>query len=82
MHLDIYRDQALEKLLIVEHLTDIQTLQVNNPAFLVGLKLTRDIDADLGGLPTGINKDDVLEAIKVRGYYAGTFKATIKEVDC
>ena len=82
MLLDIYRDQALEKLLIVEKGQDIHKLSINEPAFLVGLKPTRDIDADFDELPTGINKDDVLEAIKVRGYYASTFKATIKEVDC
>lgn len=82
MQLDIYRDQALEKLLIVEKGQDIHKLSINEPAFLVGLKPTRDIDADFDELPTGINKDDVLEAIKVRGYYASTFKATIKEVDC
>ncbi len=81
MQLDIYRDQALERLLIVEHRRDIQTLPVNDPAFLTGLKLSRDIDSDFGGLPTGIKKDEVLEAIKERGFYKITFTPTIKEID-
>lgn len=82
MQLDIYRDQALEKLLIVEKGQDIHKLSIDEPAYLMGLKTTRDIDVDFDDLPTGINRADVMEAIKVRGYYAATLSATLKEVDC
>lgn len=81
MQLDIYRDQALEKLLIVEKGKDIHKLSIDDPAFLKGLKPSRTIDPDFGGLPTGIDTDTVLEQVRLRGYFRATIAVTINEID-
>lgn len=81
MLLDIYRDQALAKLLIVEHRKNIKDLASIRASFMDGLKHQRNIDTDSDKLPTGINKDDVLKAINEQGYYATTLTATILEID-
>ncbi len=81
MQLDIYRDQALEKLLIVEKGKDIHKLSIGDPAFLKGLELSRTIDPDFGGLPTGIDKDKVLEQIRMRDFFKGTFITSLREID-
>lgn len=81
MLLDIYRDQALEKLLIVEHRKEIIGLTTTEADFLEGLTRVREVDTDFDGLPTGLNKDEVLEAIKVRGYFAAKLVVNIKEID-
>ncbi|AZD93120.1 MULTISPECIES: hypothetical protein [Pseudomonas] len=81
MQLDIYRDQALEKLLIVEEGKDIHTLSIDEPTFLKGLGLSRTIDPDFSGLPTGIDKDKVLEQIRLQGYFKTTLVVALREID-
>ena len=81
MLLDIYRDQALEKLLIVEHRNDIKGLAPLSANFLEGLIHQRNIDTDSDKLPNGIDTDEVIEAVKARGYFAATLTVTITEID-
>ncbi|OLF55225.1 hypothetical protein [Pseudomonas chlororaphis] len=81
MQLDIYRDQALEKLLIVEQGKDIHTLSIDEPTFLKGLVLNRTCDPDFGELPTRIDKDKVLEQVRLRGYFKTTLVVSLREID-
>lgn len=81
MQLDIYRDQALEKLLIVEERKDIHKLSIDDPVFLKGLKLTRTIDPDFNELPTGIDRGQVVEQVMRQGYFKTTFLPTLREID-
>ena len=80
MLLDIYRDQALEKLLIVEHRKDIKGLAPLSANFLEGLIHQRNIDTDSDKLPNGIATDEVIAAVKTRGYFAATLNVTITEI--
>lgn len=82
MDLDIYRDQALEKLLIVKRNADIKQIPGIKPEFLNGLAEQKCIDTDFDRLPTGLKMDGVIEAINARGYFAATLEVSIKEVDC
>lgn len=83
VELDIYRDQALEKLLIVKRNVDIKKIPGIKPEFLNGLtRPTHVIDSDFDRLPTGLKLDEVIEAVNARGYFAATLVVTIKEVDC
>lgn len=81
MQLDIYRDQALEKLLIVERGTNIKQLSGIKPGFLSELTRPNQIDTDVARLPTGLKLDDVVEAVKNRGYFAATLVVSIQEID-
>ncbi|NER61709.1 hypothetical protein G3435_20650 [Pseudomonas sp. MAFF212428] len=81
MELDIYRDQAHDKLLIVERGRNIQKLPDMDPVSLERYKFDNNVDLDCDRLPTGIDASVVLEAIMLRGYFAATFIATLKEID-
>ena len=81
MKLDIYRDQALDKLLIVERGRDIRTLSIDDPAFLKGLAFKDNIDLEDEALPTGIDKGEVLAHLKLRGYFKNIDVSTIREID-
>ncbi|WMJ01381.1 hypothetical protein RBU55_07460 [Pseudomonas chlororaphis subsp. aurantiaca] len=82
MQLDIYRDQALEKLLIVKHGTNIKQLSGIKPEFLNGLAQPDHIDSDSGRLPSGLKLGEVIEAVNARGYFAARLVVNITEVDC
>lgn len=81
MLLDIYRDQALEKILIVEKNKSIKNISITDANFLKGLSYQRSVDSAHDKLPTGIDKDDVVRRINEQGYYAGTFTVTLSEID-
>ncbi|POA89223.1 hypothetical protein C1882_01220 [Pseudomonas sp. FW305-E2] len=81
MQFDIYRDQALERLLIVKRGTSINQLEDLQPGFLNGLERPNQVDSEVGGLPLGLNRKEVIEAVERRGYFARTLKASINEVD-
>lgn len=81
MKLDIYCDQALEKLLIVERGRDIRTFSIDDPEFLKGLAFKDNIDLEDDALPTGIDKGEVLEHVKLRGYFKTIYASTLKEID-
>ncbi|MCU7647138.1 hypothetical protein ACLRDI_07215 [Pseudomonas piscis] len=81
MQLDIYRDQALEKLLIVERGRDIRTLSIDEPTFLKGLAFKDHVDPESDVLPSGVDKDKVLEQIRLRGYFKTTLVVTLREID-
>lgn len=81
MQLDIYRNQALEKLLIVKRNADIKQIPGIKPEFRNGLAQPDHIDSDSGRLPTGLKLDEVIEAINTRGYFAATLIVNIKEID-
>lgn len=81
MQLDIYRDQALEKLLIVERGTNINQLTGLRLVFLNGLDRPNQIDSDFDKLPTGIKPDKVLQAVKQHGFFASTLVTEAREID-
>lgn len=81
MQLDIYRDQALEKLLIVERGTNINQLTGLRLGFLNGLDRPNQIDSDFDKLPTGIKPDEVLRAVKQQGFFASTLLTEAREID-
>lgn len=81
MRLDIYRDDELEKCLIVRRGQDIGKLSAIRPDFLKGLSYQRDIDSDFDELPTGLNKSDVLSAIEELGCYAVRSHSEIRQID-
>ena len=81
MLLDIYRDQGLEKILIVEKNKSIKDNSITDVNFLKGLSHQRLVDSEHDKLPTGIDKDDVVKRINEQGYYAGTSTVTLREID-
>jgi len=81
MQFDIYRDQALERLLIVKRGTNIKQLEDLQPRFLNGLERPNQVDSEVGSLPLGLNREEVIEAVDRYGYFASTHEASIKEVD-
>lgn len=81
MQFDIYRDQALERLLIVKRGTSINQLEGLQPSFLNGLERPNQVDSEVGSLPLGLNRKEVIEAVEHRGYFARTLKVSINEVD-
>jgi|GEM_PF-3117453 len=82
MQLDIYRDQALEKLLIVKHGKDIKQIPDIKPELLAGLtRPDHVIDTDSARLPTGLKLETVIEALNTRGYFAATQEVFLKETD-
>lgn len=81
MKLDIYRDQALEKILIVERQTNIKQLRGLNPEFLNGLAQPDQIDSDFDSLPTWLRVEDVIQAIQKDGCFAATLTTTLKEIE-
>lgn len=81
MQLDIYRDQALERLLIVKRNADIKQITGLKPEFLNALTQPDPIDSD-GRLPSGLKLDEVIEALNERGYFAATLVVNLKEIDC
>lgn len=81
MQLDIYRDQALERLLIVERGTNINQLTGIKQGFLNGLDRPNQIDSDFDKLPTGIKSDEVLQTVKQHGFFASTFVTHVREID-
>lgn len=82
MELDIYRDQVLEKILIVKHGKTIKQISGIKPEFLNGLAEPNCIDTDFDRLPTGLKMAEVIEAVNARGYFAATLVVNIKEIDC
>ncbi|CAM3807790.1 hypothetical protein CCOS865_01816 [Pseudomonas reidholzensis] len=81
MQLDIYRDQALERVLIVKRNADIKQITGIKPEFLNRLAQPDHIDSDSGRLPTGLKLEEVIEAVSARGYFATTLIVNIKEID-
>ena len=81
MQFDIYRDQALERLLIVKRGTNIKQLEDLQPRFLNGLERPNQVDSEVGSLPLGLNRKEVIEAVEHRGYFARTLKVNINEAD-
>lgn len=51
MQFDIYRDQALERLLIVKRGTSINQLKDLQPSFLNVLERPNQVDSEVGSLP-------------------------------
>lgn len=81
MLVDIYRDQDLEKILIVKKDKDIKNVSIADSNFLKGLRHHRLINIDDSQLPTGIDKSDVIKRINEQGYYSATHLVTVREVD-
>lgn len=81
MQLDMYSDKASEKLLFVERGRDIRTVSIDDPTQLIGLAFKDNIDPEYDALPNGIDKDELLEHVRLRGYFKTTYVASIKEID-
>ncbi|WDH25091.1 hypothetical protein [Pseudomonas chlororaphis] len=79
MRVDIYRDQALDKILIVEDGKGIPRISGEGSKFLDGLAFQRQID--FKELPTGLQSDKVMQSLKNRGFYAARQTVTITEVE-
>lgn len=81
MQLDIYRDDELEKCLIVRRGQDIKKLSAVRPDFLKGMSFQRDFDSDFDKLPTGLNKNEVLSAIEEFDCYAVRSHSEMRQID-
>lgn len=81
MQLDVYRDRNLERLLIVKQGTVVKDLGALSADFLNALVLPNTVDSEVGELPTCVKRDEVLQAIEARGYFAGTYTAVLREID-
>ena len=81
MQLEIYRDDELEKCLIVKRGQDIKKLTAVSPEFLKGLSYQRDFDSDFDKLPTGLNKNEVLSAIEEFGFYGVRSHSEMRQID-
>lgn len=79
MRVDIYRDQALDRILIVEDGKEIPRISGEGSSFLKGLAFQRKIDFE--ELPIGLKTDKVLSSLTERGFYAGRQTVTVTEVE-
>lgn len=81
MRVDIYRDYALTKILIVEDGIGIPRISGEGSEFLSDLSFQVQIDLTSTPLPPGVNKNEALASLKAHGYYAARYSPTITEVD-
>ena len=79
MRVDIYRDQALDRILIVEDGKGIPRISGEGSKFLDGLMFQSQIDFE--DLPTGLKNEEIMQSLKDRGFYAARQSVTITEVE-
>jgi hypothetical protein len=79
MLVDIYRDEALDRILIVEDGKEIPRISGEGSKFLKGLTFHRK--AEFKDLPTGLQSEEVMASLKERGFYAARQTVTVTEVE-
>lgn len=79
MLVDIYRDPALDRILIVEDGKEIPRISGEGSKFLKDLSFHRQVD--FKNLPNGLRSDEVMASLKERGFYAARQAMTITEVE-
>ncbi|PNA03544.1 MULTISPECIES: hypothetical protein [unclassified Pseudomonas] len=79
MLVDIYRDEVLDKILIVEDGKGIPRISGKGSQFLKDLTFQRQVD--FKDLPTGLQSEEVMASLKERGFYAARQTVTVTEVE-
>ena len=79
MQVDIYRDQELHRILIVEDGKEIPRISGEGSNFLDGLVFQRKVD--FKDLPTGLQSEQVMQSLTERGFYAARQTGTVTEVE-
>lgn len=78
MLVDIYRDEAMDRILIVEDGREIPRISGEGSKFLKGLAFHRQVD--FKDLPLGLQSEEVMASLKERGFYAARQMVTVTEV--
>lgn len=81
MLVDIKRDRARTKILLILDGQGISNLSDAAAEFLDDLVFETQVDTDRNQLPLGLNNDEVMTALRNRGYYAATYSANLVEVE-
>ncbi|WP_236192750.1 hypothetical protein [Pseudomonas glycinae] len=79
MLVDIYRDEALDRILIVEDGKGIPQISGEGSKFLKDLTFHRQVD--FKDLPTALQSEEVMASLKERGFYAARQTVTVTEVE-
>ena len=79
MLVDIYRDEAQEKILIVEDGKGVPRISGEGSKFLEGLTFQRQVD--FKDLPAGLQTEEVKGSISNRGFYAARQSVTVTEAE-
>lgn len=79
MLVDIYRDEAQEKILIVEDGKGVPRISGEGSKFLEDLTFQRQVD--FKDLPAGLQTEEVKGSISNRGFYAARQSVTVTEVE-
>lgn len=79
MLVDIYRDPALDRILILEDGKEIPRISGEGSEFLKDLSFHRQVD--FKNLPTGLRSEEVMASLKERGFYAARQAVTVTEVE-
>ncbi|AZF48585.1 hypothetical protein [Pseudomonas sp. R2-7-07] len=79
MLVDIYRDKALDKILIVEDGKEIPRISGEGSKFMEGLTFHGQVD--FKDLPMGLQSEKVMDSLSKRGFYAARQTVTVTEVE-
>ncbi|MHB2241707.1 hypothetical protein [Pseudomonas fluorescens] len=79
MLVHIYRDEVLDKILIVEDGKGIPRISGAGSKFLKDLTFHRQVD--FKDLPIGLQNEEVMASLKERGFYAARQTVTVTEVE-
>lgn len=79
MLVDIYCDDDLNRILIVEEGKGIPRISGEGSKFLKDLSFHRQVE--FKDLPTGLQSEDVMASLKEHGFYAARQTVTITEVE-
>lgn len=79
MLVDIYRDEALDRILIVKDGKGIPRISGEGSKFLKDLTFHRQVD--FKDLPMGLQSEEVKASLKGRGFYAARQTVTVTEVE-
>lgn len=78
MLVDIYHDEAMARILIVEDGKEVPRISGEGSKFLKGLAFHRQVD--FKDLPLGLQSEEVMASLKERGFYAARQMVTVTEV--
>jgi len=77
MRVDIF--QVQDRTLIVEDGKGIPRISGEGSEFLDGMVFQRQVD--LSNIPTGLDRDAVLQSLQARGYFATRYSSGVNEID-